>query len=180
MREDFHRHPFLKNALFSRISHQSATRTCAEQRLGTTLDAYYTLWKTLYGGSSSDRKLLKAVARFPRLVSYIDREASGRGFQVLNARTPALKLRDLEQVCVDSFTLGIDALTFTASPSAVDRLGKLKAYRGPRLLVQRGIDESSEDKGRITARYETEPFCFNKSLYGLKLQTEDSASLNAD
>jgi hypothetical protein len=50
-------------------------------------------------------------------------------------------------------------------------------FSGKRLLIQRGIRERDEDKGKIVSRYEDRNFCFNELLYGVTLQ-ENTDQLN--
>jgi hypothetical protein len=47
------------------------------------------------------------------------------------------------------------------------------AYEGKRLLVKRGIEEKTVDKGRIVARFEAEPFCFTNAINGIKLKSPE-------
>lgn len=57
---------------------------------------------------------------------------------------------------------------------SVYRIGNPNVYSGSRILVQRGIDEKSVvDKGRIVARYETNPFCFTNAINGIKLKSPE-------
>ncbi|MCL1874353.1 MAG: hypothetical protein FWF85_09605 [Clostridiales bacterium] len=65
---------------------------------------------------------------------------------------------------------------FVESPQRVHRFGALGAYQGLRVLVNEGIFEKGNPKGIIIAQFHNTPFCFYRSLYGLKLldQTEES------
>ena len=62
---------------------------------------------------------------------------------------------------------------FLTLEKSVYRIGNPNVYSGSRILVQRGIDEKSVDKGRIVARYETDPFCFTNSINGIKLNSPE-------
>ena len=50
---------------------------------------------------------------------------------------------------------------------------EIQGASGKRLLVKRGIDEKSFDKGKIFARYEEEPFCFTNAINGIRLKGSD-------
>jgi hypothetical protein len=132
----------------------------------------YCLWKTLYVGSHSDRVLLKTLRRHSLLGSFVDRNSSGQGFKVASKDKPASALKDYPCLQENSFSR-YDPLGFTSPPPRVHALGVLSAYSGQRLLVQRGIDQDSEDKGQIVARYETEAFCFTNAVNGVKLTSPD-------
>jgi len=130
----------------------------------------YSLWKALYAGRYSDRALLKILARNTALSLFVDRKSSGQGFKIVSGEKSASKLKKFERIKKSSFSR-YDPLSFTSAPSRVHRLGVLEIYSGKRLLVQRGIDEQSQNKGQIVARYETKPFCFTNAINGLKLSS---------
>jgi hypothetical protein len=55
------------------------------------------------------------------------------------------------------------------SPTRVEARGVRGIYHGTRLLVGRGIAEKESRKGMIIARLADKPFCFTKSINGIKL-----------
>jgi hypothetical protein len=126
-------------------------------------------WKELWFGRPADRKLLNFVRRHPQLVQYSAREVSGQGFQVASKGKDADNLQSFRNLVVSTFSR-YDSLSFSNPPKKVYRLGVIGTYSGKRLLVKRGIDEKTVDKGRIVARYEAEPFCFTNAINGIKLE----------
>lgn len=128
----------------------------------------YSLWKTLYIGRLGDWDLLKRLGLNPPLSSIVDRNSSGQGFKVAGREKAADELKTFPRLEIDSFSRHGD-LRFGLAPPHVHRLGVLSAYSGPRLLVQRGIEEKSSDKGTIVSRYEAKNFCFTNAVNGIKL-----------
>lgn len=51
----------------------------------------------------------------------------------------------------------------------IHRLRNLKVYKGPRLLVKRGLSRSGEKFGEIQARLAYQPFAFRNSIIGFRL-----------
>ena len=129
-------------------------------------------WKELWFGRPADRKFLNFLRRHRRLVQYSAREESGRGFQVASKDKDADALQSFRNLVISTFSR-YDSLSFTDPPEKVHRLGVIGAYEGKRLLVKRGIDEKTVDKGRIVARYEEKPCCFTHAGYGVKLESPE-------
>jgi len=131
-----------------------------------------TIWKQLWFGNSADKDFIKVLSRHKPLISVIDREVSGQGFKVAAKDKIAESLKVYRNLSLTSFNR-YDSLVFTFPPDRVERFGVLDVYSGNRLLVQRGINESHFEQGRIIARFEIEPFCFTNALNGLKLISQN-------
>jgi len=127
-------------------------------------------WKELWFGRPADRKFLNFLRRHPRFVQHSVREKSGQGFIIAGKDKNAAALQSFRNLVIGKFSR-YDFLSFSDPPKKVYRLGRISAYSGKRLLVKRGIDEKTVDKGRIVARYETESFCFTHAIDGIKLES---------
>lgn len=126
-------------------------------------------WKEFWFGRSADRKFLDFLRRHRRLVQYSVREESGQGFKVASKDNDADVLQPFRNLVTSTFSR-YDPLSFTDPPEKVHRSGVIGVYEGKRLLIKRGIDEKSFDKGSIVARYEEKPFCFTNDINGIKLK----------
>lgn len=127
------------------------------------------IWKEFWFGRTADRKFLIFLRRHPRLIQYSLRKESGQGFKVASKDKDASTLKSFRRLVLDTFSR-YECLSFTDTPQKVHRLGVTTVYNGERLLVKRGIDEKTLDKGRIVARYESEPFCFTNAINGIRLK----------
>jgi len=130
------------------------------------------IWKEYWFGRPADTLLLDYLRRQPSLEMHVLRRDSGRGFEVVSKGKDAKELKSLNSLGTRSFSR-YDALSFDPPPEKIYRFGTPGAYWGDRLLVKRGIDEKPRDRGCIIARYETEPFSFTHSIYGIKLELPD-------
>jgi hypothetical protein len=126
------------------------------------------VWKQFWFGRSADKDLLDFLKKHKRLIEYSDRKKSGQGYKIASADKKADVLQSFDNLVVESFS-NYDQLIFSKPPHKAERLGVLDVYSGSRLLIQRGIEEKSIDKGRIIARYESQPFCFTNAINGIKL-----------
>ena len=125
------------------------------------------LWKTYYFGGVHDRRFILQMQRRSRLEQYLDHVNSGRGYQLASQKNRADKLHDYKAVkkLADRYTKPI----LEDPPEFVERYGTTGAYHGRRILVNEGVSGSNSQKGVITAQYHEDPFCFNRSITGLKL-----------
>lgn len=130
------------------------------------------VWKQFWFGRSADKDLLDLVRKHRRLVAFVDRNKSGRGYQLVSKEKDASDLQKFNNLIIKSFS-NYDQLQFSKPPLKAHRFGVLDVYDGPRLLIQRGIEEKFIDKGRIVARYESEPFCFTNAINGIKLSSPE-------
>ncbi len=126
------------------------------------------VWKQFWFGRSADKELIDFLKKHKKLIEYSARNKSGQGFKIASADKKADILQAFDNLVVDSFS-NYDPLQFSKPPLKAHRFGVLDVYNGSRLLIQRGIEEKSFDKGRIIARYESEPFCFTNAINGIKL-----------
>jgi len=62
---------------------------------------------------------------------------------------------------------------FTSPPERVHRFGAKGAYRGLRVIVNEGMSENSQPQGIIIAQFSDIPFCYYRSVYGLKLSEQE-------
>ena len=126
------------------------------------------VWKQFWFGRSADNDLLDFLRRHKKLIEFSDRKKTGQGFKIASADKKADVLQPFKNLVVKSFS-NYSQLEFFNPPRKVERFGVLEAYNDSRLLIQRGIEDKSLDKGRIVARYESEPFCFTNAINGIKL-----------
>jgi len=130
------------------------------------------LWKTYWFGRLVDADFLKQLRYRNRLIDFVERQKSGRGYQLSPKEKPADKLVGLNALHTKSFSR-YDQLRFDSPPEKVHRLGMADVYSGRRILVRRGISEKGKTKGRIVARYEEEEFCFTSGIHGIKLKQSE-------
>lgn len=146
--------------VFSRIDRRMIT--------GSDLE-YDEIWKCLWWGSYSDFLFIRQLKNTKdALLSIIDRKKSGQGFSGVPATKETTSFQGIESLTTKSFSR-YDQMSFEKPPSKVYKLGVPSVYFGSRLLVQRGIYETSDDKGQIISRYEIDPFCFTNAINGIKL-----------
>lgn len=125
------------------------------------------LWKCLLWGNYFDFLFIRQLKLTKEaLSSIVDRDKCGQGFKVASKTEKATLIQCFN--AIKGFSR-YDLLELDKPPTEVERDGKIDVYSGPRLLVQRGINESSDDKGQIISRYETDPFCFTNAINGIKL-----------
>lgn len=129
-------------------------------------------WKKFYFGRSADGKFLRFLQKQKTLKYFCDSENSGRGFQISNKAKDAGFLKSFKLVDIDRFSR-YDPLGFKRPPDRVEHHGKISIYNGLRILVKRGIQQKSVDKGRIISRLETDPFCFTNDIHGIKLTDQE-------
>ena len=131
------------------------------------------IWKELWFGRTADREFLNVLKRHSKLIQYSIRDESGRGYQVASKDKDAHILQSLKALVISSFSK-YDKLLFEDPPKKLHRLGVISTYYGKRLLIKRGLDEKSIDKGRIISRYEDEPFCFTNAIDGIRLKGSET------
>jgi len=128
------------------------------------------LWKIYWWGGYRDEAMIRTIDRFPSL-----RElpahlpgitiVSGQGFKEANKANAADWLEKYKELPSEAFQRygSIDVKRLIPVPKTVERRGVEDVYHGRRLLVGRGIREG----GLITARFETQKFCFRNSIQGV-------------
>ncbi len=134
-----------------------------------------TSWKINSWGSTGDSRLIQEICRLRPLLFYVDRDKCGQGISPSPAKhsTDSIASFALCPIKLLSRYNKLDIGRFLTLEKSVYRTGNPNVYSGSRILVQRGIDEKSVDKGRIVARYETDPFCFTNSINGIKLNSPE-------
>lgn len=131
------------------------------------------LWKIYWWGGHRDELLIRLLDRFPGL-NGMPRQLpkveilSGQGFKEANKSQSADWLEKYRELPAEAFHRygPIDARKLLTVPNKVERRGVEDVYHGRRLLVGRGIREG----GIITARFETQKFCFRHSIQGIRLK----------
>jgi len=133
---------------------------------------YDEIWKCLWWGNYSDFLFVRQLKNTKdTFLSVIDRKKSGRGFQVGSKTKDSTALQSFKTLKKFS---RYDPLDLGDQPTDnVERNGRIDAYSGHRLLIQRGISQGSEDKGQIIARFETDSFCFTSAISGIKLSCSE-------
>ncbi len=129
------------------------------------------LWKTYMWGSLSDIELIGELKCYRKLLDVVSE--SGRGYQEgggpKNKSTHELEVNF--ELNTDLFNKNVEfsELIEPIKPRMVHRLGEIKVYTGPRLLVKRGVSRSGNKFGEIQARLAYEPFAFRNSIIGFRL-----------
>lgn len=130
------------------------------------------LWKTYMWGNLSDVELIGELKSCYQTLSNIVGDYS-RGY--INSGTS--KNYSTQELGVN-FELSTDLfyrnaeLTQLLTPikhRLIHRIVNIQIYKGPRLLVKRGISQSGEKYGEIQARLAHKPFAFKSSIIGFRL-----------
>lgn len=131
------------------------------------------LWKIYWWGGHRDEALVRSLDRFPCLKELPERLPkveilSGQGFKEANKAQSADWLEKYSELPAKAFYRygPIDTKKLVTVPRKVERRGVEDVYHGRRLLVGRGIREG----GFITARFETQKFCFRHSIQGVRFK----------
>jgi len=131
------------------------------------------LWKIYWWGGHRDETLIRVIDRFPMLKDLPAHVPgvellSGQGFKEANKKHSAGLLEKYRELPAEAFRRygPIDKKQLVTVPKRVERLGVEDVYHGRRLLVGRGLREG----GVITARFETQRFCFRNSVQGVRFK----------
>jgi len=132
------------------------------------------LWKTYMWGNLSDVELIEDLKIYGRqLRDFVG--VYSRGYK--DSGTPKNKsTRELEvdfELNAELFRPNIE-FSISVTPIAhrqIHRLGRKEVYKGPRLLVKRGVSRAANKNGDIKAGLAYEPFAFTSSIIGLRLDT---------
>lgn len=134
---------------------------------------YEKLWKIYWWGGHRDKALIRSIERFTALRDLPKyhagvRFSSGRGFQEANkAQSAGWLEKYLELPSQDFRAYGpIPPSRLVSVPAYVEHRGAEDIYVGRRLLIARGI----RAEGRITARFETNKYCFRNSIHGIRFE----------
>ena len=131
------------------------------------------LWKIYYWGNHQDAGLIQGITLAPALKELHDPNNSGQGFTT-SARSDYSApqwLSKYQNLLIPKFKRysSIQKDWFISSPKKVHRTANESLFYGERLLIKRGIDQASDNKGMIIARLDVKEFCFNNSVNCFKL-----------
>lgn len=129
------------------------------------------LWKSCWFGRLADNRFIKWLQSKKRLREYVDYDNTGRGYQLVSRDLNADRLHSFKSL--SKLESRYEPPGFTSPPERVYCFGKVGAYSGLRVIVNEGISESSHPQGKIIAQFVEMPFCFYRSIYGLKLSEQD-------
>lgn len=133
------------------------------------------LWKIYLFGREADSRFVRWLQTKKSLRHYIDYDNSGRGYErpIGNiASSKADRLQSFQSIL--KLESRYEPPLMNPPPRRVHRFGNVGAYEGLRVLVNEGISEGSQPVGTILAQYFEAPFCFYRSVYGLKLLEQDA------
>jgi N-6 DNA Methylase len=132
------------------------------------------LWKSRWFGRLADSRFLGWLHTKKQLGEYVDGNNSGRGYQLPSENAESFdanRLQSFESVL--RLASRYEPPLLAPPPGRVHRFGTEGAYNGLRVLISEGISENSQPQGIILAQFFDTPFCFYRSLYGLKLVEQD-------
>ncbi len=123
-----------------------------------------TTWKTYWFGTFADRKLIKQLTDHLSLDDIYDHKKSGAGYKIGNRKNDFFDLQGLDHESFSRYA----PLAFKRPTSKAERTRSIDLYVHPRLIVKRGVDQKSDDKGQIIAQYSTKKFAFHEWFYGVQ------------
>jgi hypothetical protein len=133
-----------------------------------------TLWKIYWWGGHRDEALITRLRLETTLGKLVDPTGTRMrtGFQeAKKGRKPCKWLGKFRVFPTDRFERygPLPKHYFVKPPKLVLFPREQYLYEGPRLLIKEGPSSDDIQKGRIVARFETEPFCFRFSINSLPL-----------
>jgi len=132
------------------------------------------LWKTYMWGGLNDVELIGELQSCYQSLRDVVSDY-GMGYQESgpskNKSTRELGVRFELSTNVFYQNAGFSELVIPIEHRPIHRLRNLKVYRGPRLLVKRGVSRSGGKFGEIQARLAYTPFAFRNSIIGFRLDT---------
>lgn len=135
------------------------------------------LWKVYWWGGHRDEALINSLKTEGTLKEAVSPNADVLrvGYKDAIKDNPADWLANYEVLPNDFFyrygPLPVDSLEPVGD--RVHRRGSEACYKDLRLLIGRGISQSTHPKGMVIARLESDPFYFRDSIYGLPLGKKD-------
>jgi len=130
------------------------------------------LWKTYMWGSLADADLVEELKDNNRVLGDVISDY-GMGYQESgtpkNKSTLDLGVNHELDITLFSRNIPFSELIKPIKNRQIHRLRNLEVYKGPRLLVKRGISRSGHKLGEIQARLAYEPFAFRNSILGFRL-----------
>lgn len=128
-------------------------------------------WKVNWFGRHADAAFLKQLGYLNLLGNIVRKECSGRGYQTYTNKYKGSELRCKKTL--NKIPNRYGRINFSPTPTHVYNLGPVNAYGGKKIIIGEGISESTLNKGLLLARYENDNFSFYRSIYGLKLHSDD-------
>ena len=132
------------------------------------------LWKTYMWGGLNDVELIGELQScYPRLSAFAD--DYGRGYQEgggeKDKHTDELGVEFELPIRRFNKSLDFSDLYIPIISRKIHALGQPIVYKGPRVLIKRGVSRSGEKFGEIQTRLACEPFAFRNSIIGLRLDS---------
>jgi len=130
------------------------------------------LWKIYWWGNHRDADLIRYLEMNPALKQFTGLGLFAEGFtKARNQTKPSAWLTKYKELPAKGLSRygPLDPASLVPTPKRVKRMGVEELYKGTRLLVKRGITESTTPKGQIVARLEPLTFAFSSSIHGIKL-----------
>lgn len=122
------------------------------------------VWKTYWFGRIADQQFQEQLCRYSSLQKIVDRKKSGAGYKIGTRDYDFFDLPCLNHATFSRYA----APTFEKPPLKTERPRSVHLYTHPRLIIKRGIDEKSDSKGQIIARYSKKSFAFSEWFYGIQ------------
>lgn len=133
------------------------------------------VWKALNWGNHRDLALMEYLSNhFKAIKDFTSPELNGRGYEAGNEISSdwLTNYKSLPNDYIKCYGKS-DLSKLQSIPSKVRRRGKEIIFHGRRLLVERGIAQRDELKGRVIARLEDQRFSYTNSVYGIKFSKSD-------
>ena len=134
------------------------------------------IWKIYYWGNYKDYLLLNMFQVHNKFNYYIDKNNSGRGFELGRKSKDADWLKKYEIIPTKLFNNKYNEIKkLEKAPHKVNFKGKSEnLYFGKRFIIKAGITQKNIPKGQIISKLINKPLAFNKSFYGIHLQKDYS------
>jgi len=139
------------------------------------------LWKIYWWGNHRDLALINTLGLHTNLKKFCDLKKTGWGFSLGNKSQLSDWLYKYMEIPTEDISRygNINQNKLKKTPLKVERRGKSEdLYCGQRILVKRGISQSSLPKGQIVVRLESQEFAFRNSIYCVKLTEPDDWKYN--
>ena len=135
------------------------------------------LWKTYWWGNHHDACLIQKLKRNETLGKLFEKNKwpePRRGFKNVESNSqgkPSGRLREYRELPLSGMQRygSVEKALKNSVPERVQDTGNLENYSGRRLLVLQGIMQRNNTNGRIVARMDGIPFCFQSSIYGFNI-----------
>lgn len=131
------------------------------------------IWKALNWGNHRDLALIEyLINHFKAIKEFTSPKLYGRGYEAGNEISSdwLVSYKSLPNDYIKCYGKS-DLSRLQSISSKVRRRGKEIIFHDLRLLVERGIAQRDELKGRVIARLEDQRFSYTNSVYGIKFST---------